>query len=210
MILHKLILGAFGTNCYVFGSSKTNEVVVIDPGAEPEQIIKLIEKLNAKPIAVLLTHGHVDHSTKVGKIMRTYDIPLIYNKKEYDSGVFTLKKASRWIKEGDSIQIGEIVLHVIETPGHSPGSVSYYTTNVKELDNQEIDGIIFTGDLLFRRSVGRSDLQGGDQNILFSSIKNKIMNNPDITDSFVVFPGHMGKTTVGEERSQNMFRNYFM
>ncbi|MBA7711922.1 hypothetical protein ES703_120889 [subsurface metagenome] len=73
-----------------------------------------------------------------------------------------------------------------------------------------MDGIIFSGDLIFRRSIGRSDIGGGNSNVLFSSIKNKIMNNPDITDNFLIFAGHMGDTSVGEERQMNMFKNYFL
>ncbi len=210
MILKKLIVGPIGTNCYIFGSEDTKEVVIIDPGGDAQQIIETIEKLEAKPIAVLLTHGHFDHSMKVGRIKRYFDIPLMYNKTEFDSGIYTQKKADKWLKEGDNIEIGDITLHVLETPGHSPGALSYYTKDVKEYNGKEVDGVIFTGDLLFRRSIGRSDIQGGNQQQLFSSIKQKIMNNPNIRNNFVVFPGHMGTTTIADERQYNFYRNYFL
>ena len=78
------------------------------------------------------------------------------------------------------------------------------------MNGKQIDGVIFTGDLIFRRSIGRSDVGGGNQTQLFSSIKNKIMYNPKLTDNFIIFPGHMGTTSIGEERKFNAFKNYFL
>jgi glyoxylase-like metal-dependent hydrolase (beta-lactamase superfamily II) len=134
----------------------------------------------------------------------------MYSKKEYESGTFTQKEANRWLVEGDIINIGEIVLHTLETPGHSPGSLCFYSSDVKEFIGKKVDGILFSGDLIFRGSIGRSDFQGGNQNLLFSSIKNKIMNNKNLTDNFIVCSGHMGLTTIGEERANNMFRKFFL
>ena len=205
MILKKLIVGSIGTNCYVFGSDK--EVVIIDPGGNSEMIISTIEELGVTPIAILLTHEHYDHTTGVEPISNHYKIPLMYSKNRFRGSV---KEANRRLAEGDEIKIDNISLKVIETPGHSPGGVCYYTKEVKEIDGKKIDGIIFTGDLLFRRSIGRSDIGGGNQNELLSSIKNKIMHNPELTDNFLVLPGHMGITSIGEERSLNMFKSYFL
>jgi len=211
LILKRLIVGPLGTNSYIFGSNKSKEVVIIDVGGEPETFIDVIEeKLHVKPIGLLLTHGHYDHTLKLGKLLRYFNIPLMYNKKEFDSGIYTHKKADRWLSEGDSIEIGEMTLNVLETPGHSPGALTYYSKDPKEYDGQKIDGVIFTGDLIFRRSIGRSDLRGGDPNLLFSSIKNKIMYNSEITDNFLICPGHMDISSVGDERKSNMFRNYFL
>ncbi len=210
LILQKLIVGALGTNSYIFGSSTTNEVVVIDPGGDPNRIIQSIEEIGGKPISILLTHGHFDHTGGIGRVKRHFDIPLMFNKKEYDSGSYQQKQADKWLSEGDSITIGEITLHVLETPGHSPGSLCFYSNDVKEYNGHQIDGVIFSGDLIFRRSIGRSDFGGGNPNLLFSSIKNKIMHNPAITDNFLIFAGHMGDTSVGEERQMNMFRNHFL
>ncbi|MFX1593359.1 MAG: MBL fold metallo-hydrolase [Promethearchaeota archaeon] len=210
MILKRLIVGPLGTNSYIFGSGKTKEVVIIDVGGEPETIINAIEQLEATPICLLLTHGHYDHTLKLGKILRFFDIPLMYNKKEYDSGIYKQKEANQWLTENDIIKVGEMTLSVLETPGHSPGALSYYSKDPKEYDGNAIDGVIFTGDLIFRRSIGRSDLRGGDPQLLFHSIKTKIMYNPEITDNFLICPGHMGITSVGEERKHNMFKNYFL
>ncbi|MFX1430653.1 MAG: MBL fold metallo-hydrolase [Promethearchaeota archaeon] len=210
MILERLIVGPLGTNSYIFGSSENREVVIIDVGGEPEVIIKVIEEINVKPIGLLLTHGHYDHTLKLGKILRFFNIPLMYNKKEFDTDIYRHKEANRWLSEGDNIKVGELNLIVLETPGHSPGALSYYSKDPKEYNGKKIDGVIFTGDLIFRRSIGRSDLRGGNSELLFSSIKNKIMYNPEISDNFLIFPGHMGITSVGEERKLNMFRNYFL
>ena len=210
MIFKKLIVGQLGTNCYIFGSGKTKEVVVIDPGGNAEAIINSVDELNGKPIAVLLTHGHFDHTTKVGKILRHFQIPLMFNKKEYDSGTFKQIEANRWLVEGDIIKIGEINLLTLETPGHSPGSLCFYTSDVDKFKGNEISGIVFTGDLLFRGSIGRSDFPGGNQNLLFESIRKKIMYNKGINDNFIVCPGHMGLSTVGEERANNMFKKFFL
>ena len=209
MIFKKLVVGPLATNCYIFGSNETKEMVVIDPGGDGNAIIKYIEQVGGKPIAVLLTHGHFDHTTRVGKIMRHFQIPLMYSRKEHESGTFQ-KEANRWLVEGDSINIGEINLHALETPGHSPGSLCFYSSDVKKFNGKKIDGLLFSGDLLFRGSIGRSDFQGGDQNLLFASIKNKIMYNQSLTDDFLVCPGHMGLTSIGEERTHNMFKKFFL
>ncbi|MFX1327812.1 MAG: MBL fold metallo-hydrolase [Promethearchaeota archaeon] len=209
--MRRLIVGPLGTNSYIFGSDQSNQVVIIDVGGDPDVIINtIVEELDVKPIAVLLTHGHYDHTLKLGKILRHFDIPLMYSKMEFDSGIYTQKKADNWLSEGDSINIGELILNVLETPGHSPGALSYYSKDPQEYNGQKIDGVVFTGDLIFQRSIGRSDLRGGDSRLLFSSIKTKIMYNPDITDNFLILPGHMGITSVGEERKLNMFKNYFL
>ncbi|MEJ2250289.1 MAG: MBL fold metallo-hydrolase [Candidatus Lokiarchaeota archaeon] len=208
MILERITVGALGTNCYIFGS-KEQDTVIIDPGAQANKIIDVVEEFSGNPKAILLTHGHFDHSSKVGKLKRHFNIPLMYSKKEYDSGIFTLKKADKWLKDGDIIQVGNFTLKVLETPGHSPGSLCFYSKDVEGYNGNDVGGVIFTGDLLFRRSVGRTDINGGSQNQLFTSIKKKLMENPEITDNFAVFPGHMDPTTIGQERKLNMFRNYF-
>ena len=137
-------------------------------------------------------------------------LPLIKEElREYLDDLLGKEIAKKYLK-AISTPMEEYTLHVLETPGHSPGSLSYYCKDIKEINGAPIDGIIFTGDLLFRRSIGRSDVLGGDQGVLFNSIKTKIMYNPEITDNFLVFPGHMGNTSVGEERKLNMFKRGFL
>jgi len=207
MILEKLIVGMLGTNCYIFGSEKTKEVVIIDPGEESNTIKNTIFNKSLKPITVLLTHGHFDHTRAARSLIREFQIPVMYNEKDKNQ---VKKNASKWLKESDIIEVGEYTLHVLETPGHSPGSICFYSKDVKFYKSQPIDGILFSGDLIFRRSIGRSDLGGGNPNHLFQSIREKIMYNTNLSDNFIIFPGHMGNTTIGEERKMNMFKNYFL
>ncbi|MFX1292871.1 MAG: MBL fold metallo-hydrolase [Promethearchaeota archaeon] len=208
MILKHLVVGMYITNTYIFGSSKTKEVVIIDPGSEPERIIKTVDDLDVKPISILITHGHGDHVGAAGVLSNYYEIPIRAHEKSR-----RFSKSECNLKEGVIIKIGELSLHILETPGHAPDSLCFYSKDVKEYKGQKIDGIIFTGDLIFRRSIGRSDFGGGNSNQLFSSIKNKIMYNPEITDNFLIFSGHSYQgflTSVGEERHHNMFKDYFL
>ena len=210
MILRRLVVGPIGTNCYIFGSDKSKEVIIIDPGGDANRIIEEIDKLDAKPNAILLTHGHFDHTLRVSKLIRYYKIPLMYNKKEFDTKIYTHREADNWLKEGDSLRIGEITLFTLETPGHSPGALSFYSKDINKYNDIKIDGVIFTGDLLFKGSIGRSDIQGGNEKILFNSIRTKIMYNKDLTDNFLICPGHMDLTTIGEERRFNPFKQFFL
>ncbi len=210
MILEKVIVGSYDTNCYIFGSDKTKEVVIIDPGAELKIILDAVNKLGVRPIAILLTHGHHDHSMKAPTLIKHYHIPLMFSKTEYDSKLYIDKPADRWLNEKDRVKVGEITLHVLETPGHSPGSLSFYTKDVKEFNGQKIDGLIFTGDLLFAKSVGKWVFRGGNKEHLYASIKNKIMYNDDLSDNYLVFPGHRGSSSIGEERALNPHNEYFL
>lgn len=213
MILKRLVVGSYIVNTYIFGSPNTKEVVIVDPGAEAEKIINAVDGLDVRPIAVLVTHGHEDHTGNVGVISNYFDIPIMFHKSRYKWGRYSAGRDNRGLIEGDTINVGEYTLHVLETPGHSLDSLCYYSKDPKEFNGQEIDGIIFTGDLIFCRGIGRSDFGGGNPNQLFSSIKNKIMYNPEITDNFLIFSGHSYSgdvTSVGEERKQNPHKKYFL
>ena len=209
MILKSVSVGHYSTNCYIFGSERTKEVVIIDPGAEIKKIATTIKKNSLRPIGILLTHGHGDHSKKAVKMANIYRVPLMYHKKEFDLRFFTEKPADRWLKEGDEIKIGELILHVLETPGHTPGSLSFFSKDAKEFDGQAIDGVLFTGDLLFFKRVGAWHYRGGNKEDIYSSIKNKIMNNSDLTDNFLLFPGHSRTSSIGIERQSNEYKELF-
>ena len=198
-MLEKLVLGSYFVNCYLVGSDRTKEIFVIDPGADAESIIVKIEELKARPIAILLTHAHADHTMALRQVKKYFDVPLWYNEKEYKAFIRT--KADKSLNEGDVLEIDSIKLHVLETGGHSPGSVSIYTKDIAMFRGNTYDGVVFTGDLVFRRSVGRTDEVGCDGPLLIANIKNKIMHNPELTNNFLILAGHLGITTIGEERA---------
>ncbi len=189
-----------GTNCYIFGCSETKKVVLIDTGGEPNAIKTRIENKGYKPTAIILTHGHPDHTGGTKALQQMFNIPVMYNKN--DSGMIriTEKEGAKFIKEPDIIDVGSEKLHVLDSPGHSFGGI--ILANYK-------NKLLFVGDTIFMGSIGRTDF-GGNYNTLMASIKNKIMNNPKVTDDFAILPGHMDETTVGRERQTNMFRKDFL
>lgn len=199
-----VVVGALETNCYLMFCDETRECAVIDPGAEPEKILSALSFLDLRPVVMLNTHGHVDHIGANADIKEKYGIPLALHSADLlifeagprmELGLILSARPSptpdRFLEAGDTIEVGRKKLRVIHTPGHSPGSVSFLG-----------DGILFSGDTLFSGGVGRTDLPGGSQRVLESSIREKIFTLPDDT---VVLPGHGPKTTVAEERESNPF-----
>ncbi len=197
-LLYKIHIDSVDTNCYVFGSKQTKEVVVIDPGADPDRIKELIKRESLIPKCIINTHGHIDHIGANSEL----NLPVYIHEK--DANFLTnpllslaafygkLKgspRASRILKDNDEIEISDISLRVIHTPGHTPGGISLY-----------YDGIVFTGDTLFAQSVGRTDLPYGSQKDITNSIKEKLFN---LADSTIVYPGHGGETSIGIEKRTN-------
>ncbi len=207
-ILEKLTVGFFGCNCYLIGTKASKRIFIIDPGAEPDLIVKRVHQIGAIPSGVILTHGHPDHTGALKQVRDEFDIPVLYNKKEYNNGGSI--KADRWLKEGDVLKIGDLRLHILETGGHSPGGISLYSTQIRSFRNERYEGIIFTGDLIFRRSVGRTDLHYGDKRLLFKNIREKIIYNPQLSHNTLVLAGHMGLTTIKEEKRLNPFGKLFL
>lgn len=199
-----IVVGALETNCYLVYCEETRESAVVDPGGDPEKIIRKISELGLKPVILIDTHGHVDHVGANKDIKEKYDIPLCIHSadsKMLDNiiasamGLFLGAKKSpnpdKFCEEGEKIPIGNSHLEIIHTPGHSPGSISLSG-----------DGFLLSGDLLFCGGVGRTDLPGGSWSVLEDSIRNKIFNFPDDT---IVLPGHGPATTVGQEKMANPF-----
>ena len=199
-------LGPLQTNSYLVGHLSTREAVLIDGGAVPLQLLKLIQinELNLK--YVLLTHGHIDHIAGVEEVRQTTGCKIIIHQKESPILKNSEQAALQWglnppqfkepdgfIEEDDKISIGELTLTALLTPGHTPGGLSYYSPDLN---------IIFAGDTLFRQSIGRSDLPGGNSETLITSIKTKILPLPDDT---IVAPGHGPQSTIGFERNSNPF-----
>ncbi|ABS40966.1 MBL fold metallo-hydrolase [Clostridium botulinum] len=198
MDIKTIPVGIYNANCYLLIDQ--DKCAIIDPGGDPEDIIKIIEDNNLIPKFILLTHGHIDHVGGVEAIKDEYNIPFYINRKdedlikeaEYIFGNFgKYKNADEYLVEGKEFQLGNLKIKAIETPGHSPGGMSFLVNNV-----------IFTGDTLFRESIGRSDFIGGSHNTLINSIQSKItVLDPDI----YVLPGHGPQSTIGYEKNNNPF-----
>lgn len=199
-----VIVGPLETNCYIYFCPETRECAVIDPGAEADQIFPLIAHLNLKPVIILNTHGHVDHTGANVEIKDRYqapiamhqdDLPLLEESIQLEFGLMLGAKPTprpdRLLIDGDEVRVGQTSLKVIHTPGHSPGSVCFYTP-----------GILFSGDTLFCGGVGRTDLPGGSWKDLIRSLRTRVLTYPEET---VVLPGHGPRTTIGEEKENNPF-----
>jgi len=198
------VVGPLETNCFLVYSENNSECVIVDPGAEPDKIIKGVREYKLKPVMIVNTHGHVDHVGANKAVKEEFDIPLYIHKSDLKllksamQSAFGLMIGAQkspppdgFLKEGDTIELGGSHLEVLHTPGHSPGSISLLG-----------DGFILSGDILFRGGVGRTDLPGGSWEKLKESIKNKIFSLPANT---LVLPGHGPSTNVGFEKDSNPF-----
>ncbi|MGC9329078.1 MAG: MBL fold metallo-hydrolase [Candidatus Hinthialibacter sp.] len=197
-------VGALRANCYLVYDDKSRQTVVIDPGDESETILSRIQELQIKPVLILLTHGHGDHIGAVGDLKNAFQIPVAVHREEANmlldaqanlSGLFgepvLSPPADRLLKDGDEIEFGDHIITVAHTPGHSPGGVCFGLNNH-----------LFTGDALFKETVGRTDLPGGSHVRLIRSIREKILS---LSDDVILYPGHGPITSVGEERRSNPY-----
>lgn len=203
----QLPLGPIQTNAYII-ENDDREAIIVDPGEEFIKIKALIEDRKLKPLAVLLTHAHFDHIGALDAVRKEWGIPAYIHKNEVDwlgdpdkngSSRFpiienmTMQPAEHVIEGPGPLNIQNFFFEVMETPGHSPGSLSFY---LKEA------GAVFSGDALFYGSIGRTDLYGGDQSVLLESIRTHLLTLPDET---VVAPGHGFETTIKKEKETNPF-----
>ncbi|GAA0747635.1 MBL fold metallo-hydrolase [Clostridium oceanicum] len=200
MDIRVLPVGIYGANCYIVMDSKTKKSGIIDPGGDGDEILHEIKKMKTKPQCILLTHGHMDHTGAADELRKKFNIPiyisaadekLIQKNEEIFGKLGKSNKADIYLNDKDIIKIGDLDVKCINTPGHTPGGVSFYTR-----------GILFTGDTLFKGSIGRTDLAGGNFESIIESIKNKIMV---LADSIKVLPGHGPATTIEYERNNNPF-----
>ncbi|WP_432358609.1 MBL fold metallo-hydrolase [Sporosarcina sp. UB5] len=203
-------LGPIQTNCY-FVLNDEGECLVIDPGEEGDRIITEIEQLEVRPLAILLTHAHFDHIGAVDRVRNYFDIPVHIHEAErewlgnpdlngssrYPGLPLVENQGANYFLEDGELQIGSFQLEARHTPGHSPGSVSFI---FKEAE------IAVVGDTLFKGSIGRTDLPGGDTATLLQSIHDKLLS---LDDDFLIYPGHGPSTTPGEEKYSNPFLNGF-
>ncbi|MEC3839195.1 MBL fold metallo-hydrolase [Bacillus amyloliquefaciens] len=202
--------GPIQANAY-FLVSEDQSCLIFDPGGEADKINNYIKENNLKPLAVLLTHTHFDHIGALDEVRDRWDVPVYLHKNEEKwledsslngSGILrgiavTARPADRLIEGDGVLDIGPFHLETLFTPGHSPGSVSYY---VKDAD------LVISGDVLFQGGIGRTDLHGGSQDVLLDSIHQKLLTLPGHT---LVLSGHGPETDIQTEQERNPFINGF-
>ncbi len=202
-----LELGPFASNCYIVGSEKTKEGMIIDPCAEPETIMDNVRQLGLTIKLIVATHAHPDHIMALRQVMEATGAPFAMHEAESSGGMMQgmarimgllmtgsfepPPKPERLLKDGDIIEIGDLSFTVLHTPGHSSGGISLYG-----------HGVVFAGDTLFNFGIGRTDFPGCSYQKLMDSIHDKLMTLPDET---IVLPGHGPQTTIATERRYNPF-----
>ncbi len=203
--IETLVLGMLETNCYLLTNSRTRAVVVIDPADEARRIVERIEKRNLKPEAILLTHGHFDHTGAVSALCRRFSVPVLASAPEEEILLDTEKnlsalygggltiQADRLLADQEELQLAGFQIRVLYTPGHTAGSVCYYLPK---------EGVLFSGDTLFRGSVGRTDFPTGSMGRIHESLHATLFSLPDDT---MVYPGHGEETDIGYERRYNPY-----
>jgi glyoxylase-like metal-dependent hydrolase (beta-lactamase superfamily II) len=202
--IHKITAGPFQENGYIVHSDDNLECIIIDPGDNPELYIKEIEKNDLNPIAILNTHGHIDHIHAVQPLKDHFSIPFYIHTNEkiiidhYPQGCLMYgitpnekPIVDNWLINENSVAIGDYNLEIINTPGHTPGGVCY-----------QLNSDIFTGDTLFKGSIGRTDFPGGDYNTLMDSLKLLIKKVPG---NVRVHSGHGSSTIIENEVLSNPF-----
>jgi hydroxyacylglutathione hydrolase len=206
-MIHEILpVGALQCNCSVIGDETTHEAMVIDPGAEIQNILALVRKHNLQVKQIVITHAHIDHVGGAMKLRAATGAPILLNQNDYEL-LKMLDVQASWIGvappgkvdidqsigQADTIKAGSLVANVLSTPGHTEGSVCLYFPSEKKL---------IAGDTLFAGSIGRTDLPGGSFEKIIHSLHEKLLTLPDDT---VVTPGHGPQTTIGQERETNPF-----
>ena len=202
MILKKLVVGPIASNCYIVGSEATKEGMIIDPGADADEILKKVRELGLKIKLIVLTHRHPDHVGAAGQVKEATGAEVAAHVEAakylpqspsyiFESPYQASPYPDRLLKGGDSVDIGDLHFTVLHTPGHTPDGISLVG-----------NGVVFTGDTLFNYGIGRYDLVDGNYRQLMDSIHNKLMVLPDDTR---VYPGHGPDTTISTERRANPF-----
>lgn len=206
MILETLTVGPFQENCYVIGDEAAGEGALIDPGDEAARIALAVERTNLEIGWIIITHAHIDHVGAVAALVDEYACPvLMHAEAEPMLGQLPTQAmmmglrfgkvpaVDRHIEDDEVLQVGGLELKALYTPGHAPGHLAFYL---------ESENLVLSGDALFAGGVGRTDLFGGDMELLLRSIDERLMTLPDETR---VLPGHGPETTIGNERAHNPF-----
>lgn len=206
-MIHEILpVGMLQCNCSIFGDEGTGEAIVIDPGDQIDDILAVLGRHKLTVKAIVITHAHIDHVGGAAKLKAATGAPVYMNAKDqelYDG----LEMQAAWLgveppertsvdspaRDGDTLTLGQTSFHVLHTPGHTQGSISLWIPGENKL---------IAGDTLFRDSIGRTDLPGGDSRQILSSIHTKLMALPETA---VVIPGHGPNTSIGREKARNPF-----
>lgn len=204
MIIKRFIAGIYGANCYIIIDENRRISAIIDPGGTDTEISEYIVSENLKVKYILITHGHLDHiggveylreKTGAKVAIHQNDAAMLLDPKLNLSSMgyneIRCKPADILLNDGDILNLGELKIEVLHTPGHTPGGICF-----------KIDNVCFTGDTLFKRSIGRTDFPGGDFESIISSIKNKLFK---LNNNIVIYPGHGESSTIGQEKENNPF-----
>jgi len=190
LILRQIPVGYLETNCYIVGSEKTGDGMIIDPGDEAFKILQAVKELGLTIKIIAITHGHPDHTGALPEVKQYTGARVAIHQADAPF-IQDIVRPDILLKGGDTITVGDLRFLVLHTPGHSPGGICLLG-----------DGIVFTGDTLFQYSIGRTDFPGGSTTQLLNSIHTKLMVLPDKT---IVYNGHGPSTTIGAERRYNPY-----
>ena len=206
MILEMLTVSPFQENCYIVGDQESGVGAIIDPGDEAPRIAMAVEGTGLDIGSIIVTHAHIDHVGAVAALTDEYACPVLMHAEAEEMlealptqammmGVRFGKvpRVDRYLEDDDIVEVGELRLRSLYTPGHAPGHLAFYL---------EDEGLVLSGDALFAGSVGRVDLPGGSMEVLMQSIEERLLTLPDET---VVYPGHGPRTTIRDERTTNPF-----
>lgn len=207
LMVRGIVVGVFQENCWVVGNRRTGEAVCIDPGDQPDEVLALARDMGVTIKYIANSHAHIDHvmgvagvhaATGAKFLLHESDLELLRNGWKGMAGRLGLDVSQgppdpdMFVKDGDIVEVAGLRLRTITTPGHTPGSVSYYAE----------EGMLFSGDTLFRGSIGRTDLPGGSMDQEMTSICERLLVLPEET---IVLPGHMEETTIEFEKRHNPF-----
>lgn len=216
MLVKTLVVGPLEANCYVVGcdterTDGARDGMILDPGADAADIVRCIEQNTLTPRLIVCTHAHADHIAAAADLKAAFPESRFVISRE-EVGVLadenlnlssflgkpiTPPEPDRLLDEGDVVELGEIRFRVIHVPGHTPGGICLYSE-----DASAGLAVLFSGDALFARGIGRADFPGGDYDLLVEGIKTKLLT---LDETCVIYPGHGPRTTVGEEKELNPF-----
>ena len=204
VLLQRLVVGQLQVNCYIVACEETRKALVIDPGGEGSRILAAVEEHDLDVSKIVLTHFHFDHIMAVEDVRQATKAPVCIHAAEAEHLkrpplLFRMMlpnapkdiEADCLLQDGDVLSLGQEQVHVLHTPGHSPGGISLWLPS---------NGAVICGDLLFRQGVGRTDFPGSSAHELLRSVREKLFSLPDET---VVYPGHGPETTIGYEKAHN-------